>query len=163
MADPKNWRLWFDVFFDVKKSEEGIVSRVPHNVHHMQGLHDTCRRYLESYQDITGLNLIYVLSGMISDDYNDNIDGQILDNCLEAIGNYEAEDRYGISTELLQQLQLHLSDLTTENKKAWILRLLAGFPNLAAGIYEIANDPYSLMFLIQKATNKINQSMEMII
>ena len=162
VANPNNWGLWFEVFFNTIKSEEGIVSREPHKVHHLSALHDTCRRYLESYQDITGINLAYVLSGLICDDYNDSIDGQMFDNCLETIGRFDDPDRLGILEAMLGRLQHYYKELSRENLKAWVLHLLSYYPNQAAPVYKAISDDYSLMFLIQEATSKIHKSMEMI-
>ena len=153
------WRNWFSVFFESMFSVEAERIERPLSVSEISALRDSAARYLESYRDVTGLNLVYALAGIISNHYDPSYDGEIFSSALEDIANNFSVSKSAICDQVLKLLQSYRDSLSEENVGDAGLRLLSAFPEECEEIYRCLNDPYSLMYILKAATEEINTAM----
>lgn len=151
-----NWEDWFSVFFESMFSVDAERTERPLSVSEISALRDSAARYLESYRDVTGLNLVYAMASIISNHYDPAYDGDIFSSALEDISNSFASSKHEICDRILHLLKSYQDSISIESSEDAGMRLLSAFPEEHKEIYAHLNDPYSLMYILQTATEEIN-------
>lgn len=130
--NPRDFVRWFEVFYQIDKNtvtDKFITSR------QQESLRDNLSRFLESYMQNTGLDLISGFLRLLLDDY-DNADGRNrLESSLEQISHFDQQD----IDFILEQILKIGKELSTKNKNL-----------LAESLYKHFNS-YEYLMLISKA------------
>ncbi len=151
----RDWHRWFSVFrapgFESAKHGSGQMIE-PDEV---SALRDSSARYLESYRDVTGLNLVYALSGVVSNHYDPGYDGKIFSSALEDILTGFSEDRDEILDSILEILRIYRYNIREDNAEDISLRLLEAFPDRGTAVYKSLEDQYSLRHVLHVISNEI--------
>lgn len=157
-----NWTEWFDIFYERQYNDKNelIEEKRPKSQYGIEEIREACARYLESYRNSVGLNLIYILSGALTQRYDLVLDEDLLKVTLNLL-----DEKYKTSeTEIV----LKLIDFLKENKSiisqgvldSIISCLLNKNRQLARKIYGIFDDRVSLTYIVSEATISICKAME---
>jgi len=148
--NPKDYQKWFEVFFQMDKN---IISNKFITVRQQKHLRDNLSRFLESYMNNTGLDLISGLVRLFLDDYK-NSDGRgRFETSLEQIQNYEYADK-----EFIFQQILKLGQKLSNNNKSYLAESLYKFFNsqeFLLKIYKSLGDSFSMTTLIEHGNNRL--------
>lgn len=141
--NPTQYEKWFEIF----ENEDGFI-----DTNKIQDIKGILGRFLESYRYNTGLNFI---SGMIRllEDKFDDIDGrQRLKDAFNKISTYDDTAKQDIL-----EFSLKVGNyLDGKNKKNLSKVLCENYKDLLS-IHEALEDEYSLMLIVEKQTNKLNE------
>lgn len=162
VENTKNWKAWFDVFYDSTNDEDGTTHVSMLTKDGFGALRESSSRYLESYKNITGLNIVYVVSGAVCNHYDMVLDTEIMDVCMEDITIKYKDSAAEIVLALLKLLHHHIDNIKEDITDDVGLSILKCFPEMARSIYENLYDQYSLKYLINEANSQINSKMESI-
>jgi len=130
--NPRDFVRWFEVFYQIDKNTvtDKFITR-----RQQESLRDNLSRFLESYMQNTGLDLISGFLRLLLDDY-DNADGRNrLESSLEQISHFDQQD----IDFILEQILKIGNELNTKNKNL-----------LAESLYKHFNS-YEYLMLISKA------------
>ena len=148
--NPKDYQKWFEVFFQMDKN---IISNKFITVRQQKHLRDNLSRFLESYMNNTGLDLISGLVRLFLDDYK-NSDGRgRFETSLEQIQNYEYTDK-----EFIFQQILKLGQKLSNNNKSYLAESLYKFFNSQEFLLRISKslgDSFSMATLVEQANNRL--------
>lgn len=156
--DPDNWELWTELLFEksINPYQEEIQTLLTNAG--LESLRMTISRYLESYRDNAGINLIYALSGLMLGEYNKTIDGDILKQACE-----DMQQIHGIAfcwkwlIELIAERRADIDDIQLEE---FLEIALQKYPDTASYSYNKLKDEVSLKYGLINAMNKINETLE---
>lgn len=130
--NPRDFVRWFEVFYQIDKNTvtDKFITR-----RQQESLRDNLSRFLESYMQNTGLDLISGFLRLLLDDY-DNADGRNrLESSLEQISHFDQQD----IDFILEQILKIGKELNTKNKNL-----------LAESLYKHFNS-YEYLMLVSKA------------
>ncbi len=154
-----SWDMWFDVFHE-NINNKGTLTVRGLTVEGYAALREATARYLESYKNITGLNIIYVLSGALCGRYNLELDTYMMDSCIEDIN----EKYPDYSTEIIEKLISFIYEHKIQIGETVLQELIGCVTRynrkLAERLYDLFEDDYSLAIIIANLTSEINKAME---
>jgi ATP-dependent DNA helicase RecQ len=143
--NPTDIKKWFCLFYDDKDNSFIL---------HRQQLHfkDQLSRFLESYMQNPGLDMISGLIRILLDDY-ENTDGRKrMEASLAKVRNYEEE----LQNEILENILRIGKEMDDPQRKTLSKALLVNFDTSLAGtLYEELNDDYSLAVILDSYSHKI--------
>lgn len=158
-SDKRKWQDWISVFYEWKVDDNGQKTQIPLPVLGISSLRDSVARYMESYRDVTGLNLVYALSCVISDHYSSAYEGEILSSALGDIPVFFAESKHKICNRILRMLQYYRDNIVDDSSIEDVAaRMLRVFPEENANIHEHLGDSHSLISVLQETINEINEA-----
>lgn len=157
--NPAVFSNWFEVFYrvdrDVQQQETKTyiptISNLPARQAEFERLRDSLSRFLESYRNSPGLNLISGLIRLFLNDY-ENPDGRIrFESALSTIqSNFDAAAQQSILQELTKRA-LHMAESAQE---AFYASVIKSYPDRAEALAE----QLGLIYLLEdRISNKINQ------
>lgn len=156
--DQDNYKLWFRTFYNEDVSEEWVRSEKLLDAKGIRQLRLSAARYRESYRDITGLNLVYVLSGIFSEYADFDIETPLLIDSFEKINQMDSEDREDIWKRIRVLVEHYHTGLNEEMLDGLAYCLAHGFPDKSREIYQLLEDPHSLAIIIKEYNLKIQQA-----
>ena len=156
-ADPKNWALWFEAFADIFTSEGRMIIK-PLTYDGFDSLRMVVARYIESYADNPGLNLVYLVSRAVIRTFDNAVDYERLDNLIEtlSISDIFRRDIEKIIQGLLNTIKEYKNN---ESIQLFSERICHYMPEYAEMLYHELEDDYSLSTYLRGVTNKINTAM----
>lgn len=159
-ADPRRWHLWFEAFTD-NFTNEGRPITKPLTYDGFDSLRMVVVRYIESYADNPGLNLIYLITRAVTGTFDDTVDYEHLDNLIESLSK---SDIFRCDMkEIIQQLLITVTGY--KNNRSILLfseRICHYMPAYAEMVYNALEDDYSLSIYLRRTTNKINAALRRI-
>lgn len=148
--NPRDFVRWFEVFYQIDKNtvtDKFITGR------QQESLRDNLSRFLESYMQNTGLDLISGFLRLLLDDY-DNADGRNrLESSLEQISHFDQRD----IDFIMEQILKIGNELNTKNKNLLAESLYKHF-NTYEYLMLISNalgDQFSMATIIEISTEKL--------
>ena len=148
--NPKNWKDWFKIFFRFdhgKRNDFEIIDKDTVKLNHA-----SLQRFLESYQNNTGLNY---LDGMFQIMYKDQVgDNDLIrmKRSMEAIKKMSEDDQIGIIKSTLELA----ATLENQNAAITLSKLIIDyFPDKARMVFDYLHDNYSLMIELEKAIKRM--------
>ncbi|MCY4047937.1 MAG: helicase-related protein, partial [Candidatus Dadabacteria bacterium] len=150
---PANYKEWFKVFYQPQSSRLKTKEE-------QQSLRSSLSRFLETYKENSGLNLISGLLHLLLDDYEDR-DGNgksRLEGSLEKIQKYGPYEKQYIIEEILK-----IGKESDDKNKALLAKSLHKFFDSGKFLYTlhgVLNDSYSLAILLQQASNRLQRVKE---
>lgn len=154
VADPKNWSLWFEAFTDSLIIEGRPIIK-PLTYEGYDSLRMVVARYIESFADNLGLNLIYLVSRAIARTFDDAVDYERLDNLMASLSISEIfrADIDEIIRNLLKTIKEYKGNSSV---LLFSERICHYMPEFAEMIYNALEDDYSLSTYLRGITNQIN-------
>lgn len=144
--NPKDYRHWF-VALSTLKSETL-------KVHELQKMKASLRRYLESYQNNIGLNMINGLISLMADDFDDKNEIQRFSKSIQAVKEYSEDDQ-----QKILDLTLDTGKVLKEKNKEQLSRILVNeFPEKAYIIHDELKDNLSLDYYLKRTTEKLRET-----
>ena len=159
-ANPKTWALWFEAFADIFTNEGRTINK-PLTYDGYNSLRMVVARYIESYADNPGLNLIYLVSRAVTGTFDYVVDSERLDNLIESLskGSLFRDDM----KEIVQRLLITIKEYkNNESIRLFSERICHYMPEYAEMIYNALEDDYSLSTYLSSITSKINFAMRRI-
>ena len=156
-----DWPEWFDELSYYVADPEDPAKRKERTVGDYAALRDQVSRYRESYSRITGLNLIYVLSGALSGRFNSIVDTDVFQDVIADIcGNQKIkeEDKKEILKKTVDILSERKDSIGDEVLGCFSKVLIEQFPNQARELNERFQDSYSTAYLLRIMTKEIKTS-----
>lgn len=146
---------WFDILFvyeDSVKTEEPIKEK------DANGLISSISRFLESYQQNTGLDFISGLLRLIANDFG-NIDGRKrFESSLREIKNYDFEKQKYIFNNLFMMVKrMNLSKDKKNQLAESVANVYDNKKEILFDLYENLEDDYSLKIISKDFLNRINK------
>jgi ATP-dependent DNA helicase RecQ len=133
--------------------DENIISNKFITVRQQKHLRDNLSRFLESYMNNTGLDLISGLVRLLLDDYRNSDGRDRFETSLEQIQNYEYADK-----EFIFQQILRLGQKLSNINKSYLAESLYKFFNSQEFLLEISkslDDSFSMTTLIEQGNNRL--------
>jgi ATP-dependent DNA helicase RecQ len=133
--------------------DENIISNKFITVRQQKHLRDNLSRFLESYMNNTGLDLISGLVRLLLDDYRNSDGRDRFETSLEQIQNYEYADK-----EFIFQQILRLGQKLSNNNKSYLAESLYKFFNSQEFLLKISkslDDSFSMTTLIEQGNNRL--------
>jgi ATP-dependent DNA helicase RecQ len=148
VESPRDYGKWFDLFYEIK---EGYRHRF-HDKQEVIRIQGTLIRYLESFRNNTGLNVISGLVRLLLDDYLDTDGRPRFELGLSQIAEYDLADRIKILNELLA-----FSGILRDMGKEYLGEALCNaFPGNEETIYRSLGDSTSANLIIGATTAKLS-------
>ena len=159
-ADPKTWALWFEAFADIYTNEGRTIIK-PLTYEGYDSLRMVVARYIESYADNPGLNLIYLVSRAVTGTFDDAVDYERLDSLIESLSKSSLfRDNM---KEIIQRLLITIKEYKgNESIQLFSERICHYMPEYAEMIYNALEDDYSLSTYLRSITGKINSAIRRI-
>lgn len=148
--NPRDFVRWFEVFYQIDNNTvtDKFITR-----RQQESLRDNLSRFLESYMQNTGLDLISGFLRLLLDDY-DNADGRNrLESSLEQISHFDQRD----IDFIMEQIFKIGNELNTKNKNLLAESLYMHF-NTYEHLMLISNalgDQFSMATIIEISTEKL--------
>ena len=153
--DYKNWQEWLSIYTVTENKLGTLVSREL-TTKEISEVHQSTARFLESYRNSTPLNLNYVLSGAMSDQYNQRLDTDLFDKCIEDIHTNYADSEKEIINRILAFLDKNKEKIRNSTFNDLTKVLVCNYPERIKEIYERFHDDSSAKALIYLANSRIN-------
>lgn len=141
---------WFDVFYQV---DNNLISNKIINRKQQENLRDNLSRFLESYMNNTGLDLVSGMIRLMLDDY-DNLDGRIrFESSLQKIVDFDESAIDFIINNIVNIGQY----LNSKNKSVLARSLIEYFntPSIILTISNVLGDPYSTSLFLEQINLKL--------
>ena len=151
---PEVWEPWFEVFYETEVID-GSLSKRFLGKEECEALHETLARYLESYRNVTGLNLIYCISGALSGRYNIDLDHDIMASVVSDLSGKYAENSTEISERLFSFLDEHGDKMEENALKDIADCIVEQQPQEADRYYMRFKNDYAMKVLLYRATEKL--------
>ena len=119
-------------------------------------------QYRTSYRDVTGLNIVYVLSGLFSGYTDLSIETPLLLECFRKINEMAEEQREDVWKRLRILVEHYHVTMDERMKDGLATCLTQGFPEKSREIYQVLGDPHSLALIIREANARIRQAASII-
>ena len=152
--NPDDFKKWFEVFYKKMRKADNTVQHLGRiDKEEFIILKFKLQRFLESYRDNTGLNLISGFLRLVLGEYDDQDGKTRLESALKQINLYEKEIQFEILKNLFEARKLdkeQRNDLSNS-----ILNCLS--EDFADLIYENLGDSRSLNLLLQQTLKKLKQ------
>lgn len=140
---PLEWEKWFDCFYDLNKERTTRLRILTREK--AQENYASLQRFLESYQNNTGLNYIDGLFHFLIRKNVSQNDLKRMERSLEVIKTMPSEMQKGI----IQETAIFGKQLESIEKKDYLSKLLIQYvPELAGVIFNQMQDRYSLAFVL---------------
>jgi len=148
---PNDFQKWFDVFIKRNQKFE-IIGYILKDDKELENLKLKLQRFLESYKNNTGLNFISGIVRLFLNEFDDK-DGRIrFEQALNSIQeNFDEVNQKDIIDKTLE-LGLSLDIIARSILSSSILKI---FPQYFQKFYDVLNDTYSLDFILQKHTTRL--------
>jgi ATP-dependent DNA helicase RecQ len=148
--NPKDFLRWFEVFYQSDKNtitDEFITKR------QQESLRDNLSRFLESYMQNVGLDLISGFLRLLLDDYENSDGRNRLESSLEQISHFEQRDIDFILEQLLEMGNI----LNTKNKDLLAESLYKHFNTYEylMLIWKTLRDRFSMATILEISTKKL--------
>jgi ATP-dependent DNA helicase RecQ len=148
--NPRDFVRWFEVFYQIDKNTvtDKFITR-----RQQESLRDNLSRFLESYMQNTGLDLISGFLRLLLDDY-ENADGRNrLESSLEQISHFEQQD----IDFILEQILKIGKELNTKNKNFLAESLYKHFSTYEylMLISKSLGDQFSMATIVEISTEKL--------
>ncbi len=153
---PQDWETWFEVFYDTEVNEGNISKRFV-SKSSSEALHETTARYLESYRNVTGLNLAYCLSGALSGRYNVELDHDLMCSVVSDISTVYIANREKILTRIFSFLDEHATSMQDDAVKDLADCIVEVCPEMADKYYRRFKNLTALRILLSKKNEMIKQ------
>lgn len=148
--NPKDCEKWFEVFYQ----EDDNIDTAKFIIRKQQeSLRSNLSRFLESYMNNTGLDLISGLVRLLLDDYGNSDGRDRLETSLEQIQHYEAADKEFIVVQILK-----IGQELSNNNKSYLAESLYKLFNSQEFLLRISKslgDSFSMATLIEQANNRL--------
>ena len=154
--------LWFRAFYSSSMQDNWVRTEDFLKEDGIRQLRLSAAQYRTSYRDVTGLNFVYVLSGLFSGYTDLSIETPLLHECFQKINEMEETAREDIWAGLRVLVEHYHGNMNTEMKDGLASCLAQGFPDKSREIYQLLEDPHSLAVIIQDATARIRQAASVI-
>jgi ATP-dependent DNA helicase RecQ len=150
-----DWHEWFELLY--KPVAEPESHREYLSAEEFTQLRDIAARYLESYNRCTGLNLVYVLAGALSENFNTIVDQEIFQIALDDIYSNPKTSESGeiILQNILDVLSAHKNSIDDEVMSSFAKVIIEKFPDMAWKINELYGDSFSTLRLLSDMTKEI--------
>lgn len=156
------WEDWFNIFYEEQYNDKNELMEVKRlrSTYGIEEIRESAARYLESYRNSVGLNLIYVLAGALTKRYDAVLDEDLLLSSIKQI-----KEKYGkVANDIIHSLISFLNDnrelIASSSLESIIASILRCYRELARDLYEIFNDQVSLTYIINETTIRICKSLE---
>lgn len=147
---PKDYKKWFQIFYD---QEEYIITKEK-----ADNIFASLQRYLESYRNNTGLNFISGLLRLLTNQYQNNSDGEL--RLKDSFTNIKEELNSEEIGEIIRQTLLIGKDMDAESKCFLSELICDNFPDKSRETFNLLNDNYSLSIELEKSIKILNNIME---
>ncbi len=152
--NPDDFQKWFEVFYKKMRKADNTVQHLGRiDKEEFTILKFKLQRFLESYRDNTGLNLISGFLRLVLGEYDDQDGKPRLESALKQINLYEKEIQFEILKNLFEARKLDKEQRNALSNS--ILNCLS--EDFADLIYENLGDSRSLNLLLQKPLAKLKQ------
>ena len=156
--DPDKWEDWFNVFVE-RDYNEGDIKEIELNISGFESLREATARYIETYENITGLNLIYALSGAVCGRYSIGNDTGFFESCIEDLETKYNSSKSAIIERITDFISKHESQISRDVTEDLLGCIVKHFPEYADSFYQKYMDSYSLAVIIAVANNQIKKSL----
>ena len=120
------------------------------------------QNYSSSYRDIPGIDLTHALAAAILDKYEANNDGDRLDATFDWIQKNIPAQKDEIIQSVLTIIEDYREQINQPTLNELSYHLLKANPEKSRMLYAHFHDPYSLSYILQEATNKIHEALEVL-
>lgn len=147
---PMEWKRWFDCLYqlnDEKTRRVRVLSR-----EQAQETYASLQRFLESYQNNTGLNYV---EGLLKILIEPNVSQNDLARMERSLDRLESEPK-SLLTELVRETALFGKELNNLEAKDLLSKILLNhFPDMSKTIFNEMQDRYSLSIELEKMTARL--------
>lgn len=154
-----SWDMWFEVFYD-STNRDGTLYVTKLTIDGYKELREATARYLESYKNIIGLNIVYVLAGALCGRYNFDLDTDLMMLSMDDMNRNYPEEFSDFLERFIGFTHEHKTLIEVAVLEKLVANILSFDRNLAARMYDLFEDDYSLAIIVEDFNTDINKALE---